>query len=173
MGTELEKRRLILESATVVFSEKGFSSATISEIAGRAGMVASGVYIYYAGKEEILFTIIENFLTESCSSLQEHLEGIIGSENKLRKAIWFHCREYSRNRSIIKIVLESRSFPRFYQSNAYTALKKYAGFRVLCFPDTTRKFSPAVLFILQVEWERMQSLSRTRLSGREIHATCR
>jgi TetR/AcrR family fatty acid metabolism transcriptional regulator len=127
MKNESEKKKSILESATKVFAEKRFADATISEIAKGAGLTGSGIYTYYTSKEEILFTIIENFLIESHSDLQEHLEGIHGAENKLRKAIWFHCKAYSGNKKEIKIVLESRSYPRFYQSNAYTALKIYAG----------------------------------------------
>ena len=128
MNRESEKKRKnILKSATKVFSEKGFVDSKISEIAKGAGFTSSGIYIYYKGKEEILFTIIENFLIKSSSGLKEHLEGIQGPENKLRKAIWFHCKSYSGNKKEIKIVLESRSYPRFYKSKAYSELTKYSG----------------------------------------------
>jgi TetR/AcrR family transcriptional regulator, fatty acid metabolism regulator protein len=122
-----KKKREILESATKVFSGKGFANATISEIAKGAGLTSSGIYLYYKSKEALLFTIIENFLIRSRSGLSEHLQGIQGAENKLRKAIWFHCKAYSGNKSEIKIVLEARSYPRFYKSTAYAALKQYAG----------------------------------------------
>lgn len=121
-----DKKRQILASATDVFARRGFVDATISDIAKGAGLGASGIYVYYKSKEEIFFTIIEDFLTRSARTLQEHLEGITGAENRLRKAIWYHCREYSRNKDVIQIVLESRSYPRFYRSSAYRALKAYA-----------------------------------------------
>ena len=127
MVNQIEKRRkIILESATRVFSEKGFSEATISEIADGANVAGSGIYKYYKNKEQLLFKIIEEFLHRSCEGLSDHLQGIQGAENKLRKAIWFHCRSYSGNKNEIKIVLESRSYPRFYRSGAYSALKSYA-----------------------------------------------
>lgn len=113
-------------SAVQAFSEKGFSNTTISDIANGADVVASGIYKHFAGKEEILFTIIENFLSESYVKLSDHLEGMVGAENKLRKAIWFHCKIYGSNKAVIKIVLESRSYFRFYQSSAYEAMKRYA-----------------------------------------------
>lgn len=122
----VNKKQEILDSATKVFSEKGFANATISEIAKGAGLTTSGIYLYYKNKEALLFTIIENFLINSITGLSEHLQGIQGAENKLRKAIWFHCKSYSGNKNKIKIVLESRSYPRFYRSTAYTALKQYA-----------------------------------------------
>lgn len=124
-----EKKIAVLESATHVISEKGFVDATISEIAKGAGLTGSGIYVYYKNKEDLLFNIIETFLNKSEQGLTEHLQGIRGAENKLRKAIWFHCTTFSNqeNRREIKIVLESRSNPRLYQSKAYEALKKYAG----------------------------------------------
>jgi TetR/AcrR family transcriptional regulator, fatty acid metabolism regulator protein len=120
------KRSDILASAVHVLSEKGFLNTTISDIAKGAKIAASGIYKYFDGKEQILFTIIENFLAESFEKLSDHLEGIEGAENKLRKAIWFHCKTYASNKALIKIVLESRSYLRFYQSSAYTAMKRYA-----------------------------------------------
>ncbi len=126
MKNELERKEIILESARKVFSEKGITDSTSSEISGGAGLTSSGIYVYYKNKEELLFTIIENFLVKSISNLKEHLQGIKGPENKLRKAIWFHCKSYTGNKKEIKIVLESRSYPRFYQSTAYEFLKTYA-----------------------------------------------
>ena len=128
MNTSKKKKYKIIESATEVFSEKGFIDATISEIAKRAGLTSSGIYLYYKNKEDLLFKIIENFLKKSCEGLADHLQGIQGAENKLRKAIWFHCKSYSGNKKEIKIVLEARSYPQFYKSTAYTALKRYARF---------------------------------------------
>ena len=122
-----KKKQKILESATKVFSEKGFADATISEIAKGSGLTTSGIYIYYKNKEALLFKIIEIFLAKSINGLNDHLQGIQGADNKLRKAIWFHCKSYSVNKKEIKIVLESRSYPRFYRSKAYRALKQYAG----------------------------------------------
>ncbi len=121
------KKIIILEAATKVFSEKGFADATVTEIAKGSDLASSGIYVYYKNKEDLLFTIIENFLIKTASGLNEQLQGIQGANNKLRKAIWFHCKSYSGNKNEIKIVLESRSYPGFYKSTAYTALKQYAG----------------------------------------------
>ncbi len=89
-------------------------------------MAPSRIYFYFSSKEEILFAIIEDFLGASINGLKDHLEGIEGALNKLRKALWFHCKSYSSSREKIKIVLESRSYPRFYNSRAYEKLKQYS-----------------------------------------------
>ena len=120
------RRQVILDSATRVISAKGYADATISEIAKGAGMAPSGIYTYFKSKEDLLFAVIENFMTACRDGLKDHLAGIQGAENKLRKAVWFHCKVYSGNKNEIKIILESRSYPRFYTSSAYEALRQYA-----------------------------------------------
>ena len=127
MKNRSKKKSEILKSAIKIFSQKGFIDTRLSEIAKGANLTSSGIYLYYKNKEELLFKIIENFLIASNAGLKEHLQGIQGAENKLRKAIWFHCKSYSGNKKEIQIVLEARSYPRFYRSKAYTALKQYAG----------------------------------------------
>ena len=120
------KKALILSSAIRVFAENGFANATISEIARGAGLTSSGIYLYFESKEAVLFTIIEEFMHGGHAGLLEHLQGIEGAGNKLRKAIWFHCKSYSGSKKEIKIILEARSYPRFYTSSAYEAMRKYA-----------------------------------------------
>lgn len=121
------RKQAILDSATRVISEKGFADAKVSEIAEGAGMAASGIYTYFKSKEDLLFAIIDNFLASCRDGLKDHLAAIQGAENKLRKAIWYHCKVYSGNKKEIKIILESRSYPRFYSSAAYETLRQYSG----------------------------------------------
>ena len=107
----VSKRAIVLDSATRVLAEKGFEGATISEIAKEAQVAPSGIYTCFNSKEEILFTIIEEFLIESIEGIKDHLEGIQGVITKLRKAVWCHCRFFSASRKEIQIILESRFYP--------------------------------------------------------------
>lgn len=125
-GDVQDKRPNILDSAVRVFAMNGFEQAKISEIAKESQIAVSGLYTYFESKEDILFAIIEDFLLKSIKGLKEHLEGIQGTGNKLRKAVWFHCKAYSSSRKEIQIILESRSYPRFYKSHAYEELKNYS-----------------------------------------------
>ncbi len=126
MTNQENKKQTILQSATRLFSHHGFAQATLSQVAKDAGITTSGIYNYFKSKEEILFAIIQGFMNRCLEGLEEHLEGIQGPENKLRKAIWFHCHVYSQGKKEIQIILESRSFPAFYESQAYVALRDYS-----------------------------------------------
>ena len=53
-----EKERKILESAISIFSEKGFSGATTSEIAKNAGVAEGTIFRYFKTKKDILRSIL-------------------------------------------------------------------------------------------------------------------
>ncbi|MFZ5994238.1 MAG: TetR/AcrR family transcriptional regulator [Thermodesulfobacteriota bacterium] len=48
-----ESKKIILEAAGAVFAEKGYSGATIREVARRAGISIGGIYLYFQNKEEL------------------------------------------------------------------------------------------------------------------------
>ncbi len=47
------RRQLIVKAAITVFARKGFSDASIQEIADEANMVPTAVYYHFSGKEEL------------------------------------------------------------------------------------------------------------------------
>ena len=58
-GSELsEKERKIIESSIRIFSEKGFSAATTSEIAKDAGVAEGTIFRYFKTKKDILRAIL-------------------------------------------------------------------------------------------------------------------
>ena len=52
-----ERRRVILESAATLFSERGYEGVSLSAIARRAGIAKSNLYSYFGTKEEIFLKI--------------------------------------------------------------------------------------------------------------------
>jgi AcrR family transcriptional regulator len=66
-GLKLKKektRKRIIESAALVFAEKGYAGTTISDVAGRAGIGKGTVYGYFRGKEDLFFSVFEWFMEE-------------------------------------------------------------------------------------------------------------
>lgn len=84
---EVEEK--ILEAAEAAFAQKGFHRATIAEIAALAELGEATIYNYFKNKEELLFRIPVERTREAVRLLDNHLEGIKGALNKLRKLIWF------------------------------------------------------------------------------------
>jgi len=53
------RRALIDQAATKVFAQRGYEGATLQEIAGAAGVVASVIYLHYRSKEELYLDLLE------------------------------------------------------------------------------------------------------------------
>jgi AcrR family transcriptional regulator len=55
------KRRSLLEVAVARFAEKGYEGASLNEILGEAGLGKSSYYYYFADKEDLFATVLEDF----------------------------------------------------------------------------------------------------------------
>ena len=56
-----QRRQEILEAATQLFRARGFEVTTVQAIAGKAGVAAGTVYLYFPSKEAILVALKEDF----------------------------------------------------------------------------------------------------------------
>ncbi|MGQ9645800.1 MAG: TetR/AcrR family transcriptional regulator [Thermodesulfobacteriota bacterium] len=122
------KRNSILKSAEKIMSVKGLNSSTISEIAKDAGVTDSVIYQFFKGKEDLLFSVAGERMTDVIAHLNEHLEGIRDPESRLRKMIWFHLHYNDTFRDYAcLLLLECRSNRNFYMHDAYQLIRKYAG----------------------------------------------
>jgi AcrR family transcriptional regulator len=59
-----ERRKQILDSALVVFSQKGFHASNVSEVAAHAGVSQGTIYWYFESKEELFDAAIMAFFTD-------------------------------------------------------------------------------------------------------------
>ncbi len=59
-----EKRAQILNTAAQVFAAEGYDRASMNQIATACGISKANIYHYYAGKDAMLFDLLENYLSE-------------------------------------------------------------------------------------------------------------
>ncbi len=71
-----EKRRAILATAAKFFAENGYDRASMAQLAKECHVSKALIYHYYAGKELLLFDILESYL----GSLLKALEGCVLEE---------------------------------------------------------------------------------------------
>ncbi|HEY0755726.1 MAG TPA: helix-turn-helix domain-containing protein [Ktedonobacteraceae bacterium] len=73
-----QRRATILRAAMEVFTEQGFSDTRLADIAQRAGVVISTLYLYFSSKEEMVRAIAQEkrqILLEQLRPVLEHLRG--------------------------------------------------------------------------------------------------
>ena len=74
MDKSEESKIRILDSASKVFAEKGYSGARMDEIAGKARVNKALIYYYFKSKEAILKELYQKFFRESTDLLLRFVE---------------------------------------------------------------------------------------------------
>ncbi len=120
------KKEIIKEKAEELFSANGFQNTTISDIAKAANISEATIYEHFRSKEDLLFYIPEKTFLELIKSLEEHLLGIKGPENQLRKFIWHYLSFMQDRQDFARLfILGLWSNRRFYESEKSAPLKNY------------------------------------------------
>jgi TetR/AcrR family fatty acid metabolism transcriptional regulator len=94
----------IINSAKKLFSEQGYQKTTIVDISKQAGLSEAALYEYFQGKEDLLLTIPDLWVSELLHDLDDQLFGIQGAVNKLRKYLWWYLRRVEQAPLDAKIV---------------------------------------------------------------------
>jgi len=125
MSKKVIRRESIIQAAIEVFSKKDFKTASISEIAQKAGIADGTIYQYFRSKEDLFFSIPIEKTNEFRSQLELHLEGISGAFNKIRKFVWYFLYFFKTNPEYGRILmLEMRVSKGFVKTETYGFLKQ-------------------------------------------------
>jgi TetR/AcrR family fatty acid metabolism transcriptional regulator len=121
----LEKPERILFAAENIFADRGFTKATVNEVAKLAGVAEGTVYEYYQNKEDLLLSIalkrFENYLRE----LPETFE-MKSPIRKLRRFIKYYFLLFLMERDFLVVfLLQIQLNKRFYGSRAFDAFQRY------------------------------------------------
>jgi AcrR family transcriptional regulator len=93
----------LLEAARKVFAKKGFSNATVDDIAAAAGVAKGTVYLYYESKRDIYFAALKFGIEQMHSMLRQRLNAVSSPEEKLRTLISVKLEYFDENRDFFKI----------------------------------------------------------------------
>lgn len=114
-----DKATRILLAAEKIFSQKGYGKATMSEIAGRAGVADGTVYEYFENKEDLLLSISERRFKTRLEQLGETFE-IRSPLRKLRRLIRYYFSTFLMERDFLKVfLLHTQLNIKFYESKAF------------------------------------------------------
>jgi TetR/AcrR family fatty acid metabolism transcriptional regulator len=126
----------IVKAATRLFAEQGYQRATIAEISSLAGLSDAALYEYFQGKEDLLLTIPDMWVTEAITELEEQLFGIQGAFNKLRKFLWWYLRYIEKEPLTAKVVfLFLKTNSNFINTPVYSNVKTFYSTLVKIFEE--------------------------------------
>ena len=109
-----EAVRKRLEGAVLeVFSNEDFHRANMRSIAKKAGVGLGTIYRYFESKEDLLFFFVDEWLSGFFERLVDHLQGIAGAKERLRKIFWLHLDYFEKNPEVGRILILNIPFKRW------------------------------------------------------------
>lgn len=123
-GSGESTKNRIIESAKRLFAEQGYQKTTVVDISRQAGLSEAALYEYFQGKEDLLLTIPDLWVSELIDGLEEQLLGIKGAFNKLRKYLWWNMHRIEKDPLDAKIVyLFLKTNANFMKTDVYSNVK--------------------------------------------------
>jgi len=102
----------ILDSALTLFREEGFDTATMRDIAEKAGVATGAAYYYYPSKD----AIVMDFYQRSCAEMQPKIEAVLehadSLETRLRELIRIKLIHFAPNRGVLRALLRNGAHPK-------------------------------------------------------------
>ncbi len=95
------KKRLIIEAAAKVFSEKGYFQTKISDITDELGIGKSSFYLSFKNKEEVFLACIDNIFQDLWKEDFPKINKETDLQNKLRMRGYAFLRAYPRIKDIL------------------------------------------------------------------------
>ncbi len=118
----------IIDSARELFAEKGYQQTTVVDISKKAGLSEAALYEYFQGKEGLLLTIPDLWVSQLLNDLDGQLFGIKGASNKLRKFLWWYLHKVEESPLDAKIVyLFLKTNANFMKTEVYSNVKALYG----------------------------------------------
>jgi len=107
-----ERPLAIVQVASRLFSEKGYLATTMGDIVATAEASKGGIYHYFGCKEDILFTILDDYMDLVLNGLEEEIGSAPTPEAKIRRIIRRHIDLYATHLHESKVLLnEARALP--------------------------------------------------------------
>ncbi len=103
--TEGYDRKLehVLAAGARVMAREGYGLSTIRKVAREADMSLSGLYHYFASKEELLFLIQYHTFDSILGRLSERLEGVQDPRARLREMVTNHLEHFLARMDELKV----------------------------------------------------------------------
>lgn len=95
--TNLSRKEQVIRMAAELFKEKGYSAASMRDLAQKLGIEAASLYSHIKSKEEILRTLCFDMAAEFRSSLSEVEKQNVSASEKLRLGIIGHVKVMAKD----------------------------------------------------------------------------
>lgn len=99
----IESKKRIIIAALRLFSEYGYSKASMRMIANASGISIGGIYLYFKNKNELYLTLIKSRLDELADMTRKSLKDIDDPAEAVSKFISLHLAYAKEHRELILV----------------------------------------------------------------------
>lgn len=134
-----EREQQIIAAAKEVFSERGYGSASVAEIAQRVGIVEGAIYKYFPSKGDLLIRVMQEFYDGLIADVRVGVTHIRSSEDRLRYIIAKHVETFIADVGLCRLLLrEVRPDSDLYASAIIDLNRRYTSIALSVIVDGMR-----------------------------------
>lgn len=121
-----DKRARIINSAIIIFAEKGYHLGNMNDIATKANVAVGSIYRYFHNKEDLLIAIFEEKMGELILELEDRIQKIEDPKEKLFAFIHQHFSQIEAKPQLAQVFqVELRQSHRFFREYRPQKLWEY------------------------------------------------
>ena len=128
-------RAMMIEVATRLFGENGYSGTTVRDIATQVGILPGSLYAHIGGKEEMLLEIVSSGI-DRFVAMVDSVPPNLAPRERLRSMIREHLKVVAANPQWAQVVFHQW---RYLSEENQTLVRKKRGGYEKCFADVIRK----------------------------------
>jgi AcrR family transcriptional regulator len=102
----------ILDAALELFRQDGFDTATMRDIARKAGVATGAAYYYYPSKDAIVMGFYQGSNAEMQPKIEAALSDVNGLEKRLCEVIRVKLAHFAPNRGVLRALLRNGADPK-------------------------------------------------------------
>ena len=119
--TEPDRKDQILAAALAVFDEKGYESATISDVVRRAGVAQGTFYLYFASKRDVVLELARRPMEEVAARMESASATPLSFEGMVRRTAEIAFEWERPNMDVCRLMGQAKqSSGDFFESTAVT-----------------------------------------------------
>lgn len=100
-----DTRKKILDSAAQVFASKGFYGSVVDDIVKASGTSKGAVYFYFESKEQIFFSLVEDYVTTLAQEMHLAMQRGRGLIGQVEAEVATLVRSFQAHPALARIVL--------------------------------------------------------------------
>jgi len=122
----LQKTEEIYQVIARLFAYRGYHSTSMREIARELGMNQSSLYYYFASKQDILFTLMNDAMDDVLAILEKISTTDLLPEDRLNRVLSFYTQYYAGDQErLILLINEMNSLNEEYRSILVGKQRRY------------------------------------------------